>query len=110
MTALGTLPTAHIAATAHTSGNLIHVRLSNPSKALAFQVAAELEDEHGAKLPQTTWTDNYIELMPGEERELTASIPSDTIASASSKEAAELKVKIEGWNTTAVTIPSRPIK
>jgi exo-1,4-beta-D-glucosaminidase len=110
MTALGTLPTAHIAATAHTSANLIHVRLSNPSKALAFQVAVELEDEHGAKLPHTTWTDNYIELMPGEERELTASIPSDTSASASPKEVAEWNVKIEGWNTTAVTVPSRQIK
>jgi exo-1,4-beta-D-glucosaminidase len=108
MTALGNLPAAHITATAHTFGNLIHVRLTNPSTKLAFQIAAELKDEHGEELPRITWTDNYIELMPGEERELTASIPSDMIANAGSKRVEEWKVKIEGWNTAAVTVSSNP--
>ncbi|WP_433974392.1 glycosyl hydrolase 2 galactose-binding domain-containing protein [Tunturiibacter lichenicola] len=108
MTALGNLPAAHITATAHTFGNLIHVRLTNPSTKLAFQIAAELKDEHGEKLPRIIWTDNYIELMPGEERELTASIPSDMIASVGSKRVEEWKVKIEGWNTAAVTASSNP--
>ena len=108
MTALGNLPAAHITATAHTFGNLIHVRLTNPSTKLAFQIAAELKDEHGEKLPRIIWTDNYIELMPGEERELTASIPSDMIASVGSKRVEEWKVKIEGWNTAAVTATSNP--
>ncbi len=108
MTALGDLPAAHITATAHTSGNLIHVRLINPSTKLAFQIAAELKDEHGEKLPRITWTDNYIELMPGEERELTASIPPDMIAGAGAKRVEEWKVKIEGWNTAAVMVSSTP--
>jgi exo-1,4-beta-D-glucosaminidase len=82
--------------------------LTNPSTKLAFQIAAELKDEHGEKLPRIIWTDNYIELMPGEERELTASIPSDMIASVGSKRVEEWKVKIEGWNTAAVTATSNP--
>ncbi|WP_260736490.1 glycosyl hydrolase 2 galactose-binding domain-containing protein [Tunturiibacter lichenicola] len=108
MTALGSLPIAHITATAHTSGDLIRVHLTNPSTKLAFQVAAELKDEQGERLPRITWSDNYIELMPGEERELTASIPSDIIASAGSKRVEEWKVKIEGWNTAAVTVSTNP--
>ncbi len=77
MTALGSLPDAHITATAHSSGDLIRVHLKNPSTKLAFQIVAELKNDRGERLPRITWTDNYIELMPGEERELTASIPSD---------------------------------
>jgi len=46
--------------------------------------------------------------MPGEERELTASIPSDMVAG--SKGVAEWKVKIEGWNTAAVTVAPSPVQ
>jgi exo-1,4-beta-D-glucosaminidase len=109
MTALGSLPVAHIAATVHTFGNLIRVHLTNPSTKLAFQIAVEVRDERGERLPRATWTDNYIELMPGEERELMASIPSDMISGAGSKRA-EWKVKIEGWNTAALTISSNPVQ
>jgi exo-1,4-beta-D-glucosaminidase len=104
MTALARLPAAHITATAHASGNLIRLHLTNPSTKLAFQIAAEVKNDRGEKLPRITWTDNYIELMPGEERELTASIPPDMIANAGSKAVAEWMVEIEGWNTAAVTI------
>jgi exo-1,4-beta-D-glucosaminidase len=100
MTALASLPAAHITATATTTNNAVHVHLSNPSKKLAFQLAIELEDERGAKLPRTTWTDNYIELMPGEDRDLTAPIPTGIGTS--------LKVKVEGWNTAALTITPKP--
>jgi exo-1,4-beta-D-glucosaminidase len=108
MTALGSLPAAHITATAHTSGNLIRVHLANPSTKLAFQIAAELKNDRGEKIPRITWSDNYIELIPGEERELTASIPSDMIAGVGSKGVAEWTVKIEGWNTPPVTITPGP--
>jgi exo-1,4-beta-D-glucosaminidase len=108
MTPLGSLPDAHITVTAHTSGDLIRVHLKNPSTKLAFQIAAELKNDRGERLPRITWTDNYIELMPGEERELTASIPSDMIAGAGSKGVAEWKVKVEGWNTAALTVTPSP--
>jgi exo-1,4-beta-D-glucosaminidase len=86
---------------------MVHLHVSNPSKALAFQVAAELDDAQGAKLPRITWSDNYIELMPGEERDLTALLPSDLLSRVDLKGKSGLKVKIEGWNVEPVTISSQ---
>ncbi|WP_158941590.1 sugar-binding domain-containing protein [Granulicella sp. S190] len=107
MTALSTLRAAPLTATAQIEGNLVHLHLSNSSKGLAFQVEAQVEDNHGAKVSRVTWSDNYIELMPGEERELTASIPADSLEGSEAKSAAGWKVKIEGWNTPAVTVLAR---
>jgi exo-1,4-beta-D-glucosaminidase len=104
MTALRNLPSAHITATTRSEGTLVYLHVSNPSQALAFQVAVELEDAEGAKLPRITWSDNYIELMPGEERDLTALVPSDMLSRVELKGKPEWKVKIEGWNVEAVTI------
>ena len=107
MKALAALPEARITATATTSGNQVHLHLSNPSQKLAFQLAVELEDEHGAKLPQLAWSDNYIELMPGEQRDLVASIPTE--AQSAFKLPSDFKVKVEGWNTASLTITPKPI-
>jgi exo-1,4-beta-D-glucosaminidase len=104
MTALRNLPFAHITATARSAGTLVHLHVSNPSKALAFQIAAELDDAEGAKLPRVMWSDNYIELMPGEERDLTALLPSDTLSHANLKGKPEWKVKVDGWNVKPVTV------
>jgi exo-1,4-beta-D-glucosaminidase len=82
-------------ATARSTGKLIHLHVSNPSKALAFQVAAELDDAQGAKLSHISWSDNYIELMPGEECDLTATLP---------EVKPEWKVKIDGWNVEPLTL------
>ena len=106
MTALASLPPAQITATAQNTGDSVQVRLSNPSKKLAFQLSVELEDEHGAKLPRITWSDNYIELLPGHERELTAQLPHETLKTLGIKDASTLKVKLEGWNVSPVTINS----
>jgi exo-1,4-beta-D-glucosaminidase len=107
MTALQSLAPSRIAATARSAGTMVHLHVSNPSKALAFQVAAELDDAQGAKLPRITWSDNYIELMPGEERDLTALLPSDLLSRVDLKGKSGLKVKIEGWNVEPVTISSQ---
>jgi len=107
MTALANLPAARLKAGAQVAGQIVHLRISNASKALAFQVAAELDDEHGARLPRITWSDNYVALMPGEERELTASIPADMLVNA--KGAAGWKVKVGGWNTEAVSVAASPV-
>jgi exo-1,4-beta-D-glucosaminidase len=104
MTALRNLPPAHITATTRSEGTLVHLHVSNPSQALAFQVSVELEDAQGAKLPRITWSDNYIELMPGEECDLTALVPSDILSRVELKGKPEWKVKIEGWNVSPVVI------
>ncbi|MBI1894073.1 MAG: glycoside hydrolase family 2 [Candidatus Rokubacteria bacterium] len=48
---------------------LIHVTLKNPSEKLAFMVHLDLRGETGnrAVLP-VCWDDNYVTLLPGEER------------------------------------------
>ncbi|WP_433985123.1 hypothetical protein RBB78_22230 [Tunturiibacter empetritectus] len=107
MTALQSLAPSRITATARSAGTMVHLHVSNPSKALAFQIAAELDDVQGAKLPRITWSDNYIELMPGEERDLTALLPSDILSRVELKGKSGLKVKIEGWNLEPVTISSQ---
>jgi exo-1,4-beta-D-glucosaminidase len=104
MTALRSLPPARITATARSAGTLVHLHVSNPSKALAFQVAAELDDAQGAKLPRITWSDNYIELMPGEERDLTALLPPDILSHVDLKGEPEWKVRIEGWNVEPMSL------
>jgi exo-1,4-beta-D-glucosaminidase len=104
MTALASLPAAQITASAQSNDNRIHVRIANPSKKLAFQLSAELEDEHGNKLPRITWNDNYIELLPGHERELTAELDAESLKALGIKNSSILKVKLEGWNVAPVTI------
>ena len=98
MTAIRNLPPAFVAASAKSESGVAHVRFTNPSKALAFQLAAEIIGADGAKIPGATWSDNYIELMPGESRELTAQLP-PAITQTNG-----WKVKYEGWNVSAGTV------
>jgi hypothetical protein len=42
--------------------------------------------------------------MPGEERDLTARVPSDMFSRSDSKGKPEWKVKIKGWNVEPVTL------
>ena len=107
--ALASLPSAKITATAQNTDDRIHVHISNSSNKLAFQLSVELEDEHGAKLPRITWSDNYLELLPGEQRELTVQLPAETLTALGIKDSSTLKVKLEGWNVSPVTITPKPV-
>jgi exo-1,4-beta-D-glucosaminidase len=53
------------------------VELQNPSKALAFQVSAAVRTSSGGLIAPVIWSDNWIELVPGEKRVLTALLPED---------------------------------
>ena len=92
MTELETLPQAKIEAhvEASSDGKTVQVRLHNPSKALAFQLAARASDDHGNDILPVIWSDNYIELMPGESRLLTATLPAHSLEGA--------VVRLSGWN------------
>jgi exo-1,4-beta-D-glucosaminidase len=100
MTALANLPPAQlqtraeIAVTPH--GREIRLHLQNPSPALAFQVRAAVRTPSGGLIAPVFWSDNWVELTPGEAATLTAQLPegaSDTPV-----------VQIEGWNIRSVTI------
>ncbi len=95
-TALRQLPQARIESEVHVGGDdALTVRVHNSSRALAFQVAVDAVDEAGTDLSPVPWSDNYIELMPGETRTLTARPPTGkTVAS----------VVVSGWNIPSTTL------
>jgi len=69
------------------------VMVENPSKAIAFFVRLKLEKGKGGEevLP-VIWQDNYISLLPGEKREITATYRSSELGTA------KPEVEITGWN------------
>jgi len=73
--------------------SVTHVTVENPSQTLAFFVRLKLN--HGAKgeevLP-VIWEDNYISLLPGEKREVTATYRTSALG------AAKPALEVSGWN------------
>jgi exo-1,4-beta-D-glucosaminidase len=105
LTALATLPKAgamNVSATVKTraEGPAVRVKIKNPSEHLAFQVHLGITHpgEQMEILP-VLWEDNYIELMPGESREITAQF----LSPEALKGGAQLIVT--GWNIDASTLP-----
>ena len=98
MTELMSLPKARVDAhvTTAENGKMLQLRLHNNSAALAFQLAAAARDAHGEDIVPATWSDNYIELMPGETRVLTAKLPSHAPENA--------VVVLSGWNISEQTV------
>jgi exo-1,4-beta-D-glucosaminidase len=96
-TALAQLPKVKLKVTSRTErkgeDSITHVMIENPSKSLAFFV--RLKAEKGAKgeeiLP-VVWQDNYISLLPGEKREVTATYRTSDAG------AAKAAVEVTGWN------------
>lgn len=69
----------------------VTVSVSNPESALAFFIRVRLVDAaSGEEALPVFWTDNYFSLLPGESRELTASLPHPPPGA--------LEVAVDGWN------------
>ena len=52
---------------------ITHVTLENPSKSLAFFVRLKVDQgKGGEEILPVIWQDNYISLLPGEKREVSA--------------------------------------
>jgi len=96
-TALAQLPRVKVKVSGRTERlgeyAITHVSLENPSKSLAFFIRLKVEKGNGGEeiLP-VLWQDNYISLLPGEKRELTATYRASELG------AAEPAVKVSGWN------------
>jgi exo-1,4-beta-D-glucosaminidase len=73
--------------------SVTHVTLHNPSKTLAFFVRLKLNKGRGGEeiLP-VLWQDNYVSLMPGERREITATYRASEVGTA------KPVVEVSGWN------------
>jgi exo-1,4-beta-D-glucosaminidase len=111
LTALQTLPPAQVRAEILSSQKNptgeVQVHLHNTSQALAFQLSVRALGGNGQALEPVFWSDNYICLMPGESRVLTARLsprtgaarPADAFASDVIE-----SVVVSGWNTPATTL------
>ena len=67
--------------------------LQNPSKSLAFFVRLKVDKGiKGEEILPVVWEDNYISLMPGEKREVTATYRASELGTA------KPAVEVSGWN------------
>ena len=100
LAALTTLPPAQVASSAEIAntpkGREIRVHLDNHSAALAFQVHAAARTASGGLIAPVFWSDNWIELTPGESTTLTALLPEGETGTPT--------IQIEGWNVAPVSI------
>jgi exo-1,4-beta-D-glucosaminidase len=103
-TALGNLPKAKIdvsgRAASTAGGPVVHVTVKNSSDHLAFQVRLGIRKKgEDAEILPVFWDDNYIELMPGESREISARyLPTSDLSDS-------LELTLAGWNIESATIP-----
>ncbi|MFZ0420984.1 MAG: glycoside hydrolase family 2 protein [Candidatus Sulfotelmatobacter sp.] len=73
--------------------SITHVTLENPSKSLAFFVRLKVQrGTKGEEILPVVWDDNYISLLPGEKREVTAAYRASELGSQ------KAVVRISGWN------------
>ena len=103
MTELSKLSKAHLTATARLrpgkDGDSVQVSVKNTSAALAFQVRLAVEAGNpGEEILPVLWEDNYISLLPGEERTVEAQFSREhSIGSHPT-------LRITGWNIEPETL------
>jgi exo-1,4-beta-D-glucosaminidase len=75
------------------------VTLSNPSRSLAFFVHLQIKQGSSERdvLP-VVWEDNYVSLLPGERRQITATYKAKDLGNAAAI------LKVEAWNSSPVKI------
>ena len=72
---------------------ITRVSLENPSKSLAFFVRLKVnKGVNGEEILPVVWEDNYISLLPGEKREITATYRASELGTA------KPAVEMSGWN------------
>jgi exo-1,4-beta-D-glucosaminidase len=73
--------------------SVTRVTLENPSKSVAFFVRLKVnKGKGGQEILPVVWEDNYVSLLPGEKREISASYRAAGLGSA------KADVEISGWN------------
>jgi exo-1,4-beta-D-glucosaminidase len=96
-TALDDLPEVELDISASRSGGEVNVRLANPSDAVAFFVELRVIDGAGKSILPVLWDDNYVSILPGEGRELTARFLADVNLS-------DARLAVQGWNVKATEV------
>jgi exo-1,4-beta-D-glucosaminidase len=106
MTTLLNLPKMRLNATVHLGpvkdGESVQVRLKNTSPTLAFQARLAVESgKRGEEILPVLWEDNYVSLLPGEERTVEARFPGIHSIGL------HPTLKISGWNIKPNTLVIR---
>ncbi|HWY69020.1 MAG TPA: beta galactosidase jelly roll domain-containing protein [Terriglobales bacterium] len=101
MTGLATLPATNVEWNSQierrNDEQLVRVTLRNTGKNIAFLVHSELKREHGSDdIAPVLWDDNYISLLPGESRTLSAVVKLRDLGGVAPL------VHVDGWNVKAV--------
>jgi exo-1,4-beta-D-glucosaminidase len=96
-TALGQLPKVKLNVASRTEAkghiSITRVTLENPSKSVAFFVRLKVnKGKSGAEVLPVVWQDNYVSLLPGEKREITATYRISDLG------AAKADVEVQGLN------------
>lgn len=82
---------ARFSRNAATATSTARVTLENPGKAVAFFVRLQVTGSDGGEALPVLWDDNYVSLLPGETRVLTAKYRSRDIHGAP-------RIVAQGWN------------
>jgi exo-1,4-beta-D-glucosaminidase len=100
LAALAHLPPAQVHATSEivrtAQGREVRLHLGNASQQLAFQITAAARTSSGGLIAPVFWSDNWIELMPGESTTLTAQLPDDAPDTPA--------IHVDGWNIAPITL------
>jgi exo-1,4-beta-D-glucosaminidase len=91
--ALNKIPATSVQAIIHQNnpGKIIF-KLKNESPAIAFFIQLLIKDDSGEILYPVEWSDNYISLLPKEERWVACSFEKQTVKNK------KLSLSISGWN------------
>jgi exo-1,4-beta-D-glucosaminidase len=101
LTALNKLPPVNLALHENLkhqgSSGSVQVTVRNPDKALAFMVHLRLTRSKGGEdVVPIFWNDNYVSLLPGESRQLTATYENSALGASTPV------VEVDGWNVGTV--------
>src|SRR6185295_2247822 len=99
LTGLARLPRVKLAATAAKEADAVRVTVRNPGPALAFMVRLRLtKGKGGEDVTPVFWDDNYVSLVPGEERTLVVRYDRPSL------EGKEPVIEMGGWNAEAASL------
>ena len=102
-TALNTMPEVYLNVEARSQEGITTVRLRNPEHAIAFGVHVTVKKgPDGEEVLPVLWQDNYLALLPGETRQVTATYNARDLGKAPAF------VEVEGWNVKRRVAEPRP--
>ena len=78
----------------------VRVRLQNTSAASVLANKLTLLDDKGIRILPAYYSDNYVSLLPGEQREIVIRYPAE-------RAGVKAKVALRGWNVAPTSVAVR---